>query len=407
MKYILRSQYLDTLNKLRDTDLIKVITGLRRSGKSTLLNQFRDQIADSVAPDRIQKYDFESREAYTHRSWEEIYDQIDNNLVKGKKNYIFLDEVQNVENFERLLDALYVDKDIDLYVTGSNAYLLSSELATLLTGRAFTINILPFSFREFYQTFSNFETPEAAFEKYLRASSLPQSAELMRIDPALVMDYVRTVYDDVFENDIMARHTVMSRQAFASVANFTMDNIGNLLSPNKIADLLAKDGKQIDSRTVESYIEFLTDSYVFYKATRFDIKGKQHLATREKYYLADIGFRNALLGRESGADAGRILENIIFLELLRRYRDVWIGKAGNQEIDFVVRDELGATTYFQVAYTVRDEATLLRELMPFESVKDHNQKFLITMDPEEVIRNGVRQINAIKFLLGTSTLFNE
>lgn len=391
---------METLRKLKDQHLIKVVTGMRRSGKSTLLDMFREEIASEIAPARIQQYNFENPKTLGTNDWQSIYAKIDDLLVKDKKNYIFIDEVQNLKEFERLLDGLYINEDIDLYITGSNAYLLSSELATLLTGRSFEINILPFSFSEFVQTYDDFEDKASMFEDYMRYSSLPQSTKLLHIDPNLVAKYVREVYSSIFENDILTRQRTINERAFLNILNFAVDNISNIVSPNSIANILAKDNKTIDSRTIDGYLRLLTDSYVLYKAERFDIKGKQHLATQEKYYLSDIGFRNALIGKElSSNDAGRILENIIYLELLRRGGEVWIGKVRDKEVDFVVHESDGTTTYYQVAYTVRDESTLERELTPFDKINDHNLKILITMDPEEVLRRGVRQVNAINFLL--------
>lgn len=403
MKRIERQYYMETLRKLKDQHLIKVITGMRRSGKSTLLDMFREEIASDIAPARIQHYNLEDPKDFTADDWREIYTKISDRLVSGKKNYIFIDEVQNLSEFERLLDGLYINEDVDLYITGSNAYLLSSELATLLTGRSFEINILPFSFSEFVQTYDDFEDKASMFEDYMRYSSLPQGAKLLHIDPNLVSKYVREVYDSIFENDILTRQKTINERAFLNTLNFATDNIGNMVSPNSIANALTKDSKAIDSRTVDGYLNLLTDSYILYKVGRFDVKGKQHLITQEKYYLADIGFRNALIGKELGSnDAGRILENIIYLELLRRGGEVWIGKVRDKEVDFVVHESDGTTTYYQVAYTVRDEKTLERELTPFDKINDHNLKVLITMDPEEVLRRGVRQVNAINFLLDTA-----
>lgn len=401
MKKINRQNYIETLRKLKDQHLIKVITGIRRSGKSTLLDMFREEVASSIAPARAQQYNFENPKDIGTNNWQEIYAKISSQLVDGKKNYVFIDEVQNLKEFERLLDGLYINENVDLYITGSNAYLLSSELATLLTGRSFEINILPFSFSEFVQTYDDYEDKASMFEDYMRYSSLPQSSKLLHIDPSLVAKYVREVYDSIFENDIIARRANINERAFLNIRDFAVDNIGNMVSPNSIAGTLAKDNKTVDSRTVDNYLKLLTDSYILYRVGRFDIKGKQHLATQEKYYLSDIGFRNALIGKELGGnDAGHILENIIYLELLRRGGEVWIGKVRDKEVDFVVQESDGTTTYYQVAYTVRDAATLEKELAPFDKINDHNLKILITMDPEEVLRRGVRQINAINFLLG-------
>ena len=332
-------------------------------------------------------------------NWREVYDLIDKKLVKGGLNYIFLDEVHDIPGFEKLLDGLYINENIDLYVTGSNAYLLSSELATILTGRAYEINILPFSFREFTQTYANSADNSVKFERFMRYSAFPQATELMHENPALVMNYLRSVYESILVKDMLPRKQIYAERSFENVVNYVMDSIGSSLSPNGIARVLASDNKTVDSRTVHSYLKSLCDSFVLYKAERFDIKGKQNLATQEKYYVVDLGFRNLLLGKEVGQDTGHLLENIIYLELRRRGNEIWVGKIGEREVDFVARDNEGYLTYYQVAYTVRDEMVLERELAPFDKIPDHNPKVLITLDPEEVSRRGVRQVNVINWLL--------
>lgn len=400
MKYIERAEYLRTLRELKDKHFIKVITGVRRAGKSTLMQLFREEIIGRVAREQTQSYNFEDPKYNEMADWREIYDLIDSKLIKDKPNYIFLDEVQNVPGFEKLLDGLYINENIDLYVTGSNAYLLSSELATLLTGRAYEINILPFSFKEFAQTYTTHVDNSIKFEHFMRYSAFPQATELMHQDPTLVPNYLRGVYQSILIKDMLPRKQIYAERSFESVINYVMDSIGSSLSPNSIARTLANENKAVDSRTVNTYLKSLCDSFVLYKAERFDIKGKQNLTTQEKYYTVDLGFRNLLLGKEVGQDAGHLLENVIYLELRRRGNEIWVGKIGEREVDFVARDNEGYLTYYQVAYTVRDETVLERELTPFDKIPDHNPKILITLDPEEVSRRGVRQINAINWLLG-------
>ena len=400
MKYIERAEYLRTLRELKDKHFIKVITGVRRAGKSTLMQLFREEIIGRVAREQTQSYNFEDPKYNEMADWREIYDLIDSKLIKDKPNYIFLDEVQNVPGFEKLLDGLYINENIDLYVTGSNAYLLSSELATLLTGRAYEINILPFSFKEFAQTYTTHVDNSIKFEHFMRYSAFPQATELMHQDPTLVPNYLRGVYQSILIKDMLPRKQIYAERSFEGVINYVMDSIGSSLSPNSIARTLANENKAVDSRTVNTYLKSLCDSFVLYKAERFDIKGKQNLTTQEKYYTVDLGFRNLLLGKEVGQDAGHLLENIIYLELRRRGNEIWVGKIGEREVDFVARDNEGYLTYYQVAYTVRDETVLERELAPFDKIPDHNPKVLITLDPEEVSRRGVRQVNAINWLLG-------
>ena len=399
MKYIERAEYLRTLRELKDKHFIKVITGVRRAGKSTLMQLFREEIIARVAREQTQSYNFEDPKYNEMADWREIYTLIDSKLIKDKPNYIFLDEVQNVPEFEKLLDGLYINENIDLYVTGSNAYLLSSELATLLTGRAYEINILPFSFKEFAQTYTTPVDNSIKFEHFMRYSAFPQATELMHQNPTLVPNYLRGVYQSILIKDMLPRKQIYAERSFEGVINYVMDSIGSSLSPNSIARTLANENKAVDSRTVNTYLKSLCDSFVLYKAERFDIKGKQNLTTQEKYYTVDLGFRNLLLGKEVGQDAGHLLENVIYLELRRRGNEIWVGKIGEREVDFVARDNEGYLTYYQVAYTVRDETVLERELTPFDKIPDHNPKILITLDPEEVSRCGVRQINAINWLL--------
>ena len=399
MKYIERVEYLRTLRELKDKHFIKVITGVRRAGKSTLMQLFREEIIGRVAREQTQYYNFEDPKYNEMADWREIYTLIDSKLIKDKPNYIFLDEVQNVPEFEKLLDGLYINENIDLYVTGSNAYLLSSELATLLTGRAYEINILPFSFKEFAQTYTTPVDNSIKFEHFMRYSAFPQATELMHQNPTLVPNYLRGVYQSILIKDMLPRKQIYAERSFEGVVNYVMDSIGSSLSPNSIARTLANENKAVDSRTVNTYLKSLCDSFVLYKAERFDIKGKQNLTTQEKYYTVDLGFRNLLLGKEVGQDAGHLLENVIYLELRRRGNEIWVGKIGEREVDFVARDNEGYLTYYQVVYTVRDETVLERELTPFDKIPDHNPKILITLDPEEVSRRGVRQINAINWLL--------
>lgn len=360
---------------------------------------FREEIIGRVAREQTQSYNFEDPKYNEMADWREVYTLIDSKLIKDKPNYIFLDEVQSVPEFEKLLDGLYINENIDLYVTGSNAYLLSSELATLLTGRAYEINILPFSFKEFAQTYTTPVDNSIKFEHFMRYSAFPQATELMHQNPTLVPNYLRGVYQSILIKDMLPHKQIYAERSFEGVINYVMDSIGSSLSPNSIARTLANENKAVDSRTVNTYLKSLCDSFVLYKAERFDIKGKQNLTTQEKYYTVDLGFRNLLLGKEVGQDAGHLLENVIYLELRRRGNEIGVGKIGEREVDFVARDNEGYLTYYQVAYTVRDETVLERELTPFDKIPDHNPKILITLDPEEVSRRGVRQINAINWLL--------
>lgn len=401
MQQIIRKTELNKLTVLKDKNLIKVVTGVRRAGKSTLLLQFQELLKvenPNVALISI-NIDLPEFRFLAEKNWKEIYDYIKNRLRDNVINYVFIDEVQNISEFEKLLEGLFVTPNVDLYVTGSNAYLLSSELATLLTGRAFEINILPFSFAEYLEFTGKASNPDRAFTEYMRRGGFPEAVGLAESSESFAYEYLKTVFQSIYENDIRKRHTIYYETSYNEVVNFLIDNIGSSVSAGNIAKILTANGKKIDNKTVSKYIDTLVESYLFYQVTRYDIKGKQHLATQEKYYLVDLGLRYALLGKEFAADTGHLLENIIYLELQRRNSQVWIGKADNIEVDFVVRDKNGYTKYIQVAYTVKDPKTLERELAPFAKIPDFNERLLITMDYDTGSHNGVKQINAIDWLL--------
>jgi predicted AAA+ superfamily ATPase len=314
-------------------------------------------------------------------------------------NYVFIDEIQNIPEFEKLLEGLFINPNIDLYVTGPNAYLLSSELSTLLTGRAFEINILPFSFAEYLEYTGKTANPERAFAEYMRTGGFPEAVGLAASSENFAYEYLKTVFQNIYENDIQKRHTIYYETSYNEVVHFLMDSIGSAVSAGNIAKSLTANNKKIDNKTAAKYIDTLVEAYLFYKVNRYDIKGKQHLATLEKYYLVDLGMRNALLGKEFLADTGHLLENIVFLELQRRNYNVWIGKADALEVDFVARDKDGYTKYIQVAYTVREQKTLERELAPLAKISDFNERLLLTMDHETLSHNGIKQLNVIDWLL--------
>lgn len=401
MQTVLRSQYLDVLKVLKDKNFIKVATGVRRCGKSTLMSQFQDVLrteneAVSIIAINIDMPDFRF---LAEKSWKDVYDFIIEQLENNVTNYVFIDEVQNVKEFEKLLEGLYVQPNIDLYVTGSNAFLLSSELATLLTGRAYEIHVLPFSFAEFISFTGKSNNLDRAFAEYIVTGGFPEAVRLSADGNQFTLDYMQMVFNNIFSNDISARRTIYSEESYLQVVNFLIDSIGSNISATKIANTLKANKKPIDNKTVSKYIDSLVESYLFYRAKRFDIKGKQHLATQEKYYLVDLGFRNALLGKELQSDAGHLLENVIYLELKRRNYQIWIGKTNNLKVDFVVRNNEGFTQYIQVSQTVQNPDTLARELAPLNSISDHHEKLLITMDFDTGTYNGIKKINAIDWLM--------
>jgi len=398
---IKRTEYLEQLISFKDKQLIKVVMGIRRCGKSTLLELFQDDLIKSgVSEQQITMINFEDADNEYLMDRKVLYTHIKERLIKDKMNYIILDEIQHVDEWQRVVDSLFVKKNCDVYITGSNAYLLSGELATLLSGRYVEIKMLPLSFAEYASASNDKLDLSRKYSSYLSNSSFPYALELNK--PKDIRAYLDGIYTSVVLNDVVKRKKIADVSALESVIRFMFDNIGNISSSKSIADTLTSGGRKISTHTVDNYLEALCDSFILYKANRFDVKGKQNLKTGEKYYVADIGLRYYLLGSQK-ADMGRSLENVVYLELLRRGCDVRIGKVGNNEVDFVATNENGVA-YFQVALTVRDENTLARELRPLDSISDHNPKYLLTLDVDpEISHNGIRQINALDWLLNEKT----
>lgn len=393
-----RNQYIKRLIALKDKKIIKVITGIRRCGKSTLLEIFQQYLlTQDIDEDQIISINFEDMDFDELREVKHLYQYIKENLNKGKKNYVFLDEIQQVDDFQRVVDSLYIKNNIDIYITGSNAKMLSGEIASLLSGRYVEIEMLPLSFKEYVDYQGNQHDLARKYINYLELSSFPYTLELGE-NKKLIRNYLSGVYNTVVLKDIIARNRISDVMMLESVIRFLFHNIGNISSIKKISDTMTSGGRKISTHTVESYIKSLMDSYIVYQAKRFDIKGKQYLKTMEKYYVVDIGLRFFLLGSKS-VDTGYVLENIIYLELRRRGYDVYIGKVENLEVDFIARNNEGIQ-YFQVAATVRDESTLERELQPLKKIKDDYPKLLLTLDDDpEADFNGIRKKNALKFLL--------
>jgi predicted AAA+ superfamily ATPase len=356
-------------------------------------------LEDGVELSQIQSINFEAPENEQYTDWRVLYSYLSKHLEPDKMNYIFLDEIQNVKDFERAVDGLYIKKNVDLYITGSNAHFLSSELATLLSGRYVEISMLPLSFKEFIRLAGISSDVQSSFIDYVQYGSFPQVATLYQSNPHAVRDYLLSLYDTVLIKDIMTRRQFRDLTRLKEVLHYVFDVAGTQLSSNNIAKALTESGKKISNHTVDSYLEAFIEAFLLYPAKRFDLRGKATLQTNPKFYLVDTGLRNMLLGREGLADRGRLLENIIFLELLRRGNDVWVGKIASSEIDFVAKTPGGYTEYYQVAWSVRDDKTLNRELLAFNQVKDHNPKYLLTLDPEEPVYRGIRQINALNWLL--------
>ncbi|MDR1347433.1 MAG: ATP-binding protein [Prevotellaceae bacterium] len=395
-----RETYLSQMRELKDVQIIKIVAGVRRCGKSTLLEQFKDELLSvGVSADNIQHYNLEEPENTNFEHWRDFYFHIKNSLSSKGMNYIFLDEIQMLDNFERLLNGLHILKNVDLYATGSNAYLLSSELATILTGRAITIEMYPFSFSE-YVDYQNIENPtDANLVNYLQTGGFPQALELLNISHSVYENYLKGLYSTILEKDIKPRNAIYNEVAFENLVRFLSDSVGSPVSASSIADYFIHTKDNIDDKTINRYISILNKSYLFYHTRRFDLKGKKMLKTQGKEYIVDTGFRNVLLGRENLSDLGHVLENVVYFELLRRKNSVWIGKNAAHEIDFVAKDSNGYTHYYQVCLTMREESTRERELSAFMKLKNHHPKTVICLDPEEPTYNGIVQCNATKWLL--------
>lgn len=406
--YTNRKEYIDKLLSYKDKDLIKVISGLRRAGKSTLLELYRKLLQkQGVGKQQIQFYNFELPENYLNKTWSDIYFEIKEKLKSDKPNYIFLDEVQNIASFEKLVDGLFATENTDVYITGSNAFLHSSELATLLSGRYIEISILPFSFKEYLTArdidYGNkYLNYEALFFDYINETSLPKGVELRESGFDKIHEYLDAIYTTIIEKDITQRHQIKNKRAFSNVVKFVATNIGNSLSPGNISKTLKQDGQSIHHATVENYLDYLVSSFVFYKVNRFDLKGKKQLATQEKYYLVDAGLLNVLAGKERTTDRGHILENIVFLELMRRGNKIWSGTTRNNEVDFVCKTPSGEVEYYQVAWQLANEKTIEREFGALENINDHYPKYLLTTDSFTQNRSGVIHLNVFNWLLDTN-----
>ncbi|MDK2941255.1 MAG: uncharacterized protein PWP56_768 [Acetobacterium sp.] len=390
-----RKQYMEKLKKMKDKNIIKMITGIRRCGKSTLLLMFRAYLKEcGIADNQIISVNFEDVANEHLLDYRRLHEYVTAQLVPGKMTYVFLDEVQNVPQFQKAVDSLFIKDDVDVYITGSNAQMLSGELATLLSGRYVEISMLPLSFAEYYELVGG--EKRDVWNSYFKNGGFPYTAFIK--DEDIRRDYLMGIYNTVLLKDVVARKRISDIPLLESVIRFIFDNIGNIVSSKKIADSLTSYGRKTTSVTVENYIEALTGAFVLYKANRYDVKGKQHLKSLEKYYLVDIGLRRMLLG-DKNADIGHILENIVYLELLRRGYTVDIGKIDDKEIDFIATIG-GDKVYFQVSATILDPATFEREIAPLKKVADHYPKFIISMDELPMDEDGIKQVNIIDFLLG-------
>ena len=405
-----RKEYLDFLVKSKDRQIIKVVSGVRRCGKSTLFEIYKDFLLENgVAKNQIISINFEDMDYEELTDYKKLYEYIKSKMIQNKRNYIFLDEIQHVDKFEKVVDSLFIKENTDLYITGSNAYFMSSELATLLSGRYIELKMLPLSFKEYYQAKLEYEKLEQKenrisktliqyYNEYIVNSSFPYTLQLDS-DLKNIHEYLSGIYNSVLLKDIIARLKISDVMRLESVVKYIFDNIGNLTSLSKIGNTLTSMGRKTDAKTIEKYIRGLTDSLLVHEVGRYNIKGKEFLSTLSKYYVADLGLRQMILGNRN-IDMGHILENVIYLELLRRKGNVYVGQFDKNEIDFVVINS-NEIEYYQVALTVLDESTLKRELDAFKNIKDNYPKYLITLDDVMVNTDydGIKVVNALEWLL--------
>ena len=405
-----RKEYLDFLVKSKDRQIIKVVSGVRRCGKSTLFEIYKDFLLENgVEKNQIISINFEDMDYEELTDYKKLYEYIKSKMIEDKRNYIFLDEIQHVDKFEKVVDSLFIKENTDLYITGSNAYFMSSELSTLLSGRYIELKMLPLSFKEYYQAKLEYEKQEQKenrilktliqyYNEYIVNSSFPYTLQLDS-DLKNIHEYLSGIYNSVLLKDIVARLKISDVMRLESVVKYIFDNIGNLTSLSKIGNTLTSMGRKTDAKTIEKYIRGLTDSLLVHEVSRYNIKGKEFLSTLSKYYVADLGLRQMILGNRN-IDMGHILENVIYLELLRRKGNVYVGQFDKNEIDFVVINS-NEIEYYQVALTILDKNTLKRELDAFKNIKDNYPKYLITLDDVMVNTDydGIKVVNALEWLL--------
>lgn len=396
MKSITRELYLNQLSTWKDKHIIKIITGIRRSGKSTLMQLFQERLLrEGVKKNQIISLNLEDLAYEPLQDYRELYKHIEQRLRKGVMNYVFIDEIQAVPLFQKAIDSLYIKENVDLYLTGSNAHLLSGEISTLLSGRYIEVEVLPFSLYEYGLAFDM--PAEQLYRQYISTSSFPYTLNLS--GDIELRQYLQGVYNTVILKDVIQRTRIQEPNMLERIIRYLSDNIGSLTSLKAIADTLTSAGSKVSQQTVDSYVSALLNSYMFYQVSRYDIHGRENLRVGSKYYIADIGLRNMQLGIRPN-DFGHILENVVYLELRRRGWQIFVGRIGQQEIDFVCQQG-GATEYYQVALTVREEGTLQRELAPLKSVRDNYSKYLLTLDNDPVSSyGGIQKRYVLDWLLG-------
>jgi predicted AAA+ superfamily ATPase len=405
-----RDTYMSTLLAFKDKDAIKIVTGIRRCGKSTLLDMFAGKLLESGIPkEKLIRLNFESMRYETIKDYRSLYEEVAGRITGPGKHYIILDEVQMIDGWPRAVNSFRVDFDVDIYITGSNAYLLSSDFATLLSGRYVEIKMLPLSFREYldFNAFDPVMSDDQKFEFYLKYGGMPAVAQynFRASDINVALD---GIYSSVILRDVAERNKITDQTLLRKLVLFLADNVGNLTSPNRIGNVLDREGDLNESKrkknpagkTISAYIEALEKAYVFYGVNRYDLKGKEYLKTQSKYYIVDTGIRNMLLGYRD-VDRGHILENVVYFEILRRGYDVAIGRIRDNEVDFVAAKPEGKI-YYQVAETLAGEKTRDRELTPLRSIHDGHEKVVLSMDRNFVTSyDGIRVINVVDWLLSS------
>ena len=396
---IQRTEYLEELIRWKDKDLIKVVTGIRRCGKSTLFELFIDYLKNTGIKDEQIIYINLEDIGYDFKDYKELYDYINKEINSKENYYVFLDEIQNVFGFQKAVDSLYIKKNVDVYITGSNAYLLSGELATLLSGRYVEIKMLPLSFKEYVTVFDN-NNYQKLFLDYMKNGGMPGSISVLKTNANDIDKYLDGIFSTIVYKDIMARNNISDKMLLDGVLKFIFDSIGSPISTKKISDTLTSKGRKVSNHTIENYITAFLESFLIYKAERFDVKGKNLLVRDYRYYTVDTGLRSYFLGKKADSDMGHILENIVYLELLRRGYKVYIGKVDDLEVDFVAENRNGLK-YYQVALSVRDKKVLERELKSLQKTGDHYPKILLTLDMDlETDYDGITKINVVDWILG-------
>jgi predicted AAA+ superfamily ATPase len=399
-----RKQYLQMLGDLKDQNVIKVISGVRRCGKSTLLLMFAEELKhNGVQEQQIQFYNFEDLDTLAIGNIYQIHTYIKDRLVANQPNYIFLDEIQNVQEFQRLVDSLYIKPNVDVYITGSNAYMLSGELATLLTGRYVEINLLPLQFAEYYQ-FMIEKSPNLLksdiLANFIYYGGIPEYVKQLAISEKQANMFAQSILKTIVEKDIFKRLNITNKHDFNKILDFILDSVGSYVSPRSISDTLRSNGTIVDKQTVAKYLDALCEAYLIYKVPRFEIKGKGLLQTLNKYYVVDPAFAKVRLKKGILKDRSHWLENMVYLELVRRNKEVFIGKRNNLEVDFVVIDNHDYVSYYQVAWTTENKETLERELASLKAIKDSNPKYLLTTDVDfNPVYDGIRKLNVIDWML--------